>query len=73
MKFGIMFANVGPMGTAAGGPMAIGQTAEAAGLESLWTVEHALVPVGYESPYPYSPTGKMPGPRRATSPTRSSG
>ncbi len=67
MKFGIMFANVGPMGTAAGAK-AIGQTAEAAGFESLWTVEHPLVPVGYESSYPYSPTGKMPGPESSDIP-----
>jgi probable F420-dependent oxidoreductase len=67
MKFGIVFANVGPMGTAAGAK-AIGQTAEAAGFESLWTVEHPLVPVGYESEYPYSPTGKMPGPESSDIP-----
>jgi alkanesulfonate monooxygenase SsuD/methylene tetrahydromethanopterin reductase-like flavin-dependent oxidoreductase (luciferase family) len=36
--------------------------AEAAGFESLWTVEHTVVPEGYESPYPYSADGRMPGP-----------
>jgi probable F420-dependent oxidoreductase len=60
VRFGISFANilgfVRPDGAAA-----LGQGAEAAGFESLWTVEHVLVPVGYESAYPYSPTGKMPG------------
>lgn len=61
MKFGIAFANIGPM-TYPEGAAAIGQAAEAGGFESLWTVEHVLVPAGYESPYPYSPTGKMPGP-----------
>ena len=61
MKFGIAFANIGPMAHAEGAA-AIGQAAEEAGFESLWTVEHVLVPAGYESTYPYSPTGKMPGP-----------
>src|SRR4051794_6538099 len=60
MKFGIMFANVlgfsGPEGA-----IAIGQAAEAAGFESLWTVEHVVVPAGYQSEYPYSDTGRMPG------------
>jgi probable F420-dependent oxidoreductase len=60
MKFGIMFANVGPFGT----PELLGEfavKAEEAGIESLWTVEHVVVPVGYQSRYPYSPTGRMPG------------
>ena len=61
MKFGVMFANVGPMGTAEGA-VGIGQAAEAGGIESLWTVEHTVVPAGYESAYPYSADGKMPGP-----------
>ena len=37
----------------------LAQAAEAAGFDSLWTVEHVVVPSGYESPYPYSRTGKM--------------
>ncbi len=61
MKFGVMFANVGPMGTAEGA-IGIGQAAEAGGIESLWTVEHTVVPAGYQSTYPYSADGKMPGP-----------
>jgi probable F420-dependent oxidoreductase len=55
-----MFANVlgftGPEGAAA-----IGRAAEEAGFESLWTVEHVVVPAGYQSQYPYSDSGKMPG------------
>jgi len=27
----------------------------------VWTVEHVVVPAGYESRYPYHPSGKMPG------------
>jgi probable F420-dependent oxidoreductase len=61
MKFGVMFANVGPMGRAEGA-IGIAQAAEAAGIESLWTVEHTVVPAGYKSAYPYSPSGRMPGP-----------
>lgn len=61
MKFGVMFANVGPMAHAEGA-IGIAQAAEAGGIESLWTVEHTIVPAGYQSTYPYSPSGKMPGP-----------
>ena len=43
-------------------------TADEVGFESLWTVEHVVVPVGYESEYPYSPTGKMPGDETAAIP-----
>ena len=60
MKFGIVFANTGFAATPEGAA-ALGQIAEEAGFESLWTVEHVIVPAGYESQYPYSPTGKMPG------------
>ncbi len=60
MKFGIVFANTGPFVD----PLAaveMAQVAEAAGFESLWTVEHTVVPAGYESTYPYDKSGKMPG------------
>ena len=60
MKFGIAFANTGPF---AGGPGAatLGRAAEAAGFDSIWTVEHVVYPEGYESTYPYAPDDKMPG------------
>jgi probable F420-dependent oxidoreductase len=61
MKFGVVFANVGPMAYPEGA-VALAQAAEAGGFESLWTVEHTIVPAGYQSTYPYSPTGRMPGP-----------
>ena len=35
------------------------QLAEAAGIESLWTFEHVIVPLDYQSKYPYSKDGKM--------------
>lgn len=60
MRFGIMFANAGP-GVEPDHAVELAQRAEAAGFESLWTVEHVVVPAGYESSYPYSGDGKMPG------------
>lgn len=60
MKIGVMFANVMLFGTP-DGARALAEAAEESGIESLWTVEHVVVPEGYESPYPYSPSGKMPG------------
>ncbi len=60
MKFGLMFANAGPFGRPEG-LTHLAQTAEAVGMESLWTVEHVVVPKGYRSSYPYSRDGKMPG------------
>ena len=41
---------------------AFARHAEAAGFESILAVEHVAVPVGYESRYPYSDTGRMPLP-----------
>ncbi len=67
MKFGIMFANIGPFGMPEGLTQ-LAQTAEAVGFESLWTVEHVVVPKGYESAYPYSNDGRMPGPDEAPIP-----
>jgi probable F420-dependent oxidoreductase len=60
MQFGIVFANTGH-GAAPDGAVAVAQAAEAAGLAALWTVEHVVVPSGYESKYPYDPSGKMAG------------
>ena len=67
MKFGVMFANVGPFGQAEG-LTHLARSAEQVGMESLWTVEHVVVPKGYESPYPYSGDGKMPGPEESPIP-----
>jgi probable F420-dependent oxidoreductase len=35
------------------------QAAEAAGFESIWVFEHAVIPAGYESRYPYNPEGRI--------------
>lgn len=59
MKYGIMFAN-----TAASrrdDAITLARTAEAAGYDSLWVVEHVVVPSGYDSRYPYSGSGRMAG------------
>lgn len=67
MKFGILFANVGPFMIPESLARLAG-AAEDAGLESMWTVEHVVIPVGYQSPYPYSPSGKIPGPENVPIP-----
>jgi len=60
MKLGLMFANSGPF--AAPQLFAhLAQSAEQFGFESIWTVEHVVIPQDYKSPYPYSPSGKTPG------------
>jgi probable F420-dependent oxidoreductase len=60
MKFGIVFANTGPF-TDADAAIELARAAESSGFESLWTVEHTVVPAGYESTYPYDRSGRMPG------------
>ena len=60
VRFGILFANAG-LGTLPEHAVGLAQIAEANGFESLWTVEHVVVPAGYESAYPYSKSGRMPG------------
>lgn len=59
MDFGIVFANTLQFAER-DGLIGLAQAAEAAGFESLWTIEHVIFPDGYESEYPYSRNGKMP-------------
>ena len=63
MKFGLMFANAGPF---AYPDMLthLATTAERVGVESIWVVEHVVIPVGYKSTYPYDPSGKIPAPEQ---------
>lgn len=61
MKIGIVPLNVGGPSTAQT-MVETAQHAESAGIESVWTFEHVVVPTEYESVYPYSKTGKMPIP-----------
>lgn len=60
MKLGLMFANT-IWGATGPGAIEIAEAAEAGGFESIWTVEHVVVPSGYESKYPYDKSGKMAG------------
>jgi probable F420-dependent oxidoreductase len=59
MKFGLFLTNVGPFSN----PDLLAHlatTAENCGFESLWTVEHVVIPAGFQTPYPYSKDGKLP-------------
>ena len=58
MKFGVLFANVGPFARPEGAAAMAG-LAEEYGFESVWTVEHTVIPSGYESQYPYDKSGRM--------------
>jgi probable F420-dependent oxidoreductase len=58
VKFGIAFANIVTF-TTREGLISLAQGAEAAGFDSVWTVEHVIYPEGYESTYPYDPSGRM--------------
>ena len=60
MKFGISFANAGPAAHPAHAAE-LARLAEESGFESLWTVEHVVVPRDYASAYPYAKDGRMPG------------
>lgn len=57
MKLGLIPVNIGI--TDPSMMIAMAQKAESLGYESLWTFEHVIVPVQYESKYPYDKSGKM--------------
>jgi probable F420-dependent oxidoreductase len=61
VNFGVFFANAGPFSQPEVFETLV-RTADDVGMESIWAVEHVVVPVGYESRYPYSSDGRMPGP-----------
>jgi probable F420-dependent oxidoreductase len=60
MKFGIRYCNTGRY-VEPGRAVELVQAAEAAGFESAWTVEHTVIPRGYQSTYPYAAGGRLPG------------
>ncbi|MGH2727564.1 MAG: LLM class F420-dependent oxidoreductase [Actinomycetota bacterium] len=60
MKFGVTGVNAGRRVEGANATI-LARLAEEAGFESLWTVEHVVVPANYQSQYPYSADGRMPG------------
>jgi probable F420-dependent oxidoreductase len=57
MKFGLIPINIGidSMEQMTG----LAQLAEGAGWESVWTFEHVIIPMEYQSKYPYSADGRM--------------
>ena len=60
MKIGLIPVNIGVPNVAA--MTGLAQLAESVGFESLWTFEHVIVPMDYQSKYPYNKTGKMGAP-----------
>ena len=57
MKIGLI-----PVNVAVPNPesmIGMAQLAEGLGFESVWTFEHTIVPIDYQSKYPYSADGKM--------------
>ena len=57
MKIGLVPVNVAV--SSVENMIELGVTAERLGFESVWTFEHVIVPVDYQSKYPYSMDGKM--------------
>lgn len=60
MKIGLIPINMAVSDV--GQLVASARKAEAIGVESLWTFEHVIIPIDYQSKYPYSPNGKMGAP-----------
>ncbi len=60
MKFGLRYCNTGTYVDPAKA-VELAQAGEEAGFESMWTVEHTVVPGGYGSAYPYATSGKLAG------------
>lgn len=57
MKFGLIPVNIGM--TDPNMIIGMAQQVEALGYESVWTFEHVIVPVDYNSKYPYNKSGNM--------------
>ena len=59
MKFALHFGNNSfPDGA---GAARVATLVEAAGFDTLFAIDHVVIPKDYATPYPYSPTGKLPG------------
>ncbi|MCP3856971.1 MAG: LLM class F420-dependent oxidoreductase [Actinomycetia bacterium] len=58
MHFGLRYANIGPLSGRVPS-LEITRFAEEAGFESIWTIEHVVIPAGYQSAYPYSDDGRF--------------
>lgn len=64
---GIVYANTGGLGSAEGA-VALAEACDRHGVESVWTVEHVVLPAGFTSPYPYAKDGAFPLPEEAPIP-----
>jgi len=62
MKLGLLAGQFGPSMQI---PYDLITEAESLGFESVWPVEHVVMPAHYSSRYPYSPDGRMPIPDAA--------
>ena len=60
MKFGFVPVNIGMTDPRTLAGMA--RRVESLGYESVWTFEHVMVPVNYDSKYPYNKSGNMGAP-----------
>lgn len=58
MKFGLRYCNTGRYVDPAAA-VELAQAGEEAGFESVWTIEHTVIPEGYASTYPYAASGKL--------------
>ncbi len=66
MKFALHFGNI--TFPDAAGAARLGQLAEAAGFDSIFAIDHVVLPDDYASTYPYSADGRMPAVRTAAYP-----
>ncbi|MFI0350718.1 LLM class F420-dependent oxidoreductase [Actinomadura sp. 9N407] len=62
VRLGMMAPFVDGLITSGGFLRDFAGTLEECGVESVWTVEHVVVAEDYETLYPYSRNGRMPGP-----------
>ena len=67
MKFGLSFATAGPFANPDLFETLV-LTAEEVGMESIWAVEHVVLPQGFQSKYPYNKDGRFPGGEKAPIP-----
>ena len=58
MKVGLIFVNAGPFAEPATFKHLV-TGAESNGFESIWSVEHVVIPEGFKSTYPYTSSGKL--------------
>ena len=65
MKFGLIPGYYAAPVSTAEYTTGLARAAEEFGFESIWPVEHVVMPEEYESNYPYSPDGRMPIPDAA--------